>query len=95
MKRIFLGLCLSLLCHASYATSNFFKVSDIRTSIMPEGSLGFVFLPALLGIIIASLPCARLGALLAHKVNATNLRKGFAWVTLALGVRFIWINLNL
>jgi uncharacterized membrane protein YfcA len=61
--------------------------------IMPEGSIGFVFLPALLGITIASLPCARLGALLAHKVNAQKLRKGFAWVTMALGFRFIWINL--
>ncbi len=61
--------------------------------IMPEGSLGFVFLPALVGIIIASLPCARLGALLAHRVNAQKLRKGFAWVTMGLGLRFIWINL--
>jgi uncharacterized membrane protein YfcA len=59
----------------------------------PEGSVGFVFLPALLGIIIASLPCARLGALLAHRVNAQKLRIGFAWVTMALGFRFIWINL--
>ena len=59
----------------------------------PEGSVGFVFLPALLGIIIASLPCARLGALLAHRANAQKLRRGFAWVTMALGFRFIWINL--
>ena len=59
----------------------------------PEGSVGFIFLPALLGIIIASLPCARLGALLAHRVNAQKLRRGFAWVTMALGFRFIWINL--
>jgi uncharacterized membrane protein YfcA len=52
-------------------------------------------LPALLGIIVASLPCARLGALLAHRVNAQKLRKGFAWVTMGLGVRFIWINITL
>jgi uncharacterized membrane protein YfcA len=83
------GLPIALAATLTYCTAK------TDTSIMPEGSLGFVFLPALLGIIIASLPCARLGALLAHKVNATNLRKGFAWVTLALGVRFILINLNL
>jgi uncharacterized protein len=63
--------------------------------VMPQGSLGFVFIPALLGIIVASLPCALLGALLAHKVNAQKLRQGFAWVTMGLGVRFIWININL
>ena len=62
---------------------------------IPQGSLGFVFIPALLGIIVASLPCARLGAQLAHKVNAQKLRQGFAWVTMGLGVRFIWININL
>ena len=62
---------------------------------MPEGSLGFVYIPALLGIIVTSLPCARLGALLAHKVNAQKLRQWFAWVTMGLGVRFIWININL
>ena len=43
MKRIFLGLCLSLLCHASYATSNFFKVSDIRIEGLQRVSAGTVF----------------------------------------------------
>ena len=43
MKRIFLGLCLSLLCHASYATSNFFKVSDIRIEGLQRVSVGTVF----------------------------------------------------
>jgi uncharacterized membrane protein YfcA len=81
------GLPIALASTFAYATAT------KQGAIMPEGSIGFVFLPALLGIIIASLPCARLGALLAHKVNAQKLRKGFAWVTMALGVRFIWINL--
>ena len=43
MKRIFLGLFLSLLCHASYATSNFFKVSDIRIEGLQRVSVGTVF----------------------------------------------------
>ena len=43
MKRIFLGLCLSLLCHASYAASNFFKVSDIRIEGLQRVSAGTVF----------------------------------------------------
>ena len=81
------GLPIALASTFAYATATKQGV------IMPEGSIGFVFLPALLGIIVASLPCARLGALLAYKVNAQKLRKGFAWVTMALGVRFIWINI--
>ena len=83
------GLPIAIAATLAYSTAS----SDGIT--MPEGSLGFVFIPALLGIIVASLPCARLGALMAHRVNAQKLRKGFAWVTMGLGVRFIWININL
>ena len=83
------GLPVALGATLAYATAT------VEAITMPQGSLGFVFIPALLGIIVASLPCARLGALLAHKVNAQKLRQGFAWVTMGLGVRFIWININL
>jgi hypothetical protein len=83
------GLPIALAATLAYASSS---VDGIA---MPEASLGFVFLPALLGIIVASLPCARLGALLAHKVDAQKLRKAFAWVTMGLGIRFIWINITL
>lgn len=83
------GLPIAIAATLAYSTAS----ADGNT--MPEGSLGFVFIPALLGIIVASLPCARLGALIAHRVNAQKLRKGFAWVTMGLGVRFIWININL
>ena len=82
------GLPIALGATLAYATAS------AEGIIMPQGSLGFVFIPALLGIIVASLPCARLGALLAHKVNAQKLRRGFAWVTMGLGVRFVWINIT-
>ena len=83
------GLPIALAATLAYGTAT----TDVES--LPSGSIGFVFLPALLGIIVASLPCARLGALLAHRVNAQKLRKGFAWVTMGLGVRFIWINITL
>lgn len=83
------GLPIALAATLAYGTAT----TDVAS--LPSGSIGFVFLPALLGIIVASLPCARLGALLAHRVNAQKLRKGFAWVTMGLGVRFIWINITL
>jgi uncharacterized membrane protein YfcA len=83
------GLPIALAATLAYGTAT----TDVAS--LPSGSVGFVFLPALLGIIVASLPCARLGALLAHRVNAQKLRKGFAWVTMGLGVRFIWINITL
>jgi uncharacterized membrane protein YfcA len=81
------GLPIALASTYIYATAN------ISHANLPAGSFGYIFVPAWLGIVIASLPCARLGALLAHRVNAQKLRKAFAWVTMALGVRFIWVNL--
>jgi uncharacterized membrane protein YfcA len=83
------GLPIALAATLAYGSAT----TDVAS--LPPGSVGFVFFPALLGIIVASLPCARLGALLAHRVNAQKLRKGFAWVTMGLGVRFIWINITL
>jgi uncharacterized membrane protein YfcA len=77
------------------ASSYIYATADISHIEMPAGSFGYIFIPAWLGIIVASLPCARLGALLAHRVNAQKLKAGFAWVTMALGIRFIWINLSL
>ncbi|RLA42589.1 MAG: sulfite exporter TauE/SafE family protein [Gammaproteobacteria bacterium] len=59
---------------------------------LPEGALGFVFLPAFLGIVVTSVPFARLGALLAHRLPAKHLKRLFAVVALGLGVGFISSN---
>jgi uncharacterized membrane protein YfcA len=45
---------------------------------MPDGSLGYVFLPAALGTVLTSLPMAPLGARLAHRVDGTTLKRIFA-----------------
>jgi len=55
--------------------------------------LGYIFVPAWLGIIVTSTPFARLGATLAHRANERILKQSFGWVVLLLGIRFIWINL--
>ncbi|MGB4055385.1 MAG: TSUP family transporter, partial [Porticoccaceae bacterium] len=56
------------------------------------GSIGYLFFPAWLGIVLASMPFARLGARVAHRLNERRLRQLFAGISLVLGVRFIWIN---
>jgi len=60
---------------------------------LPSSTLGYIFVPAWLGIVVVSTPCARLGALLAHRTNAALLQKLFAILLLLLGGRFIWLNL--
>ncbi|HQQ63647.1 MAG TPA: sulfite exporter TauE/SafE family protein [Pseudomonadales bacterium] len=52
---------------------------------LPAGSLGFVFLPAFLGMGIASTPCAWLGARLAHRWPAATLKRLFAGFLILIG----------
>lgn len=52
---------------------------------LPAHAAGYVYLPALLGIAITSLPCARFGAQLAHRWPAATLKKVFAGFLLLIG----------
>jgi len=54
---------------------------------LPAGSLGFVYLPALAGIAAASWISAPLGAKLAHRLPVKKLKRIFALLLYALGVR--------
>ena len=51
---------------------------------MPAGSLGYVFLPAAIGIVLTSLPMAPVGARLAHRVAGATLKRIFAGFLLAM-----------
>lgn len=56
---------------------------------LPAYSLGFVYLPALLGIVATSVICARYGAELAHRTEPRSLKRIFAVFLLAVGARFL------
>ena len=53
---------------------------------LPAGSLGFVWLPALLPIVAVSMLVAPLGARIAHRMPAKLLRRLFALTTFALAL---------
>lgn len=54
---------------------------------MPAWSAGFVYLPAVLGISIASVLVAPFGARLAHRLTGPTLRRIFAVFLIAIGVK--------
>ena len=58
--------------------------------LLPEWSTGFVYWPAVLGIALTSVPCAQVGAGLAHKLDAALLKKLFAVLLCVVGIRFIF-----
>lgn len=61
--------------------------------LLPQQSLGYVYWPALLGIVVTSVPFARVGAKLAHQWSAAKLKKAFAILLLAVGLKFLLSNL--
>ncbi|HSH47447.1 MAG TPA: sulfite exporter TauE/SafE family protein [Halomonas sp.] len=56
---------------------------------LPPGALGFVMWPALLAIVAASVPFARVGVRLAHHLPARHLRLAFAALLIVVGLRFL------
>lgn len=50
-------------------------------------SLGYVYLPALAGLVVASMPVAPFGAKLAHRLPVAKLKKIFALLLYILGIR--------
>jgi uncharacterized protein len=74
------------------AGSAIYIISGMTSMLVPQGSFGYIFIPAWLGIVLTSMPFARIGALLAHRINERRLKQLFAGIILILGVRFIWLN---
>ncbi len=56
---------------------------------LPAYAAGFVYLPAMLGIVLTSVPFARLGALLAHRLPPLVLKRTFALLLLVVGIRLL------
>ena len=55
---------------------------------LPQWSVGFVYLPALLGIAVTSMFFARFGARLAHRLSPLFLKRLFALLLFSVGLSF-------
>ena len=60
---------------------------------LPPMSSGYIYLPALVGIVLTSSIFAKVGAKLAHALPALVLKRIFAVFLLAVGARFLLTNL--
>ena len=58
-----------------------------HTENLPEGSFGYVYLPAFWGITTTSVFTAPIGARLAHRLPATKLKRYFALVLLFMAIK--------
>ena len=57
---------------------------------MPSGTLGFIYLPALLIISLASVTTAPLGAHTAHRMDIAQLKYAFAGLLFALAAYMLY-----
>ena len=56
---------------------------------LPDWSLGFIYLPAFFGIVLCSIPGAKLGAAMAHRLPERTLKVCFAAFLLIVGLKFL------
>jgi uncharacterized membrane protein YfcA len=66
-----------------------FIISGLAVSSLPQGAIGFVYLPATLGIVITSVFTARLGAKISHHLNTRVLKQIFAGFLVIVSLRML------
>lgn len=78
-----IGLPIALAGAAGYAANG------LAAGPLPPWSLGFVYLPALAGVSLASVVTAPLGARLAHSLPVAKLKKSFALLLIVMGTKLL------
>ena len=66
-----------------------YVLQGLRAPGLPEGSVGYVYAPALVLIVLTSMPSAPLGARLAHRLPVKRLRIVFALMLFGLALRML------
>ena len=70
-----------------------YYINGLGAPNLPEYAAGFIYLPALLGIVLCSMLTAPLGAHLAHTLPVTRIKKCFAILLFIVGIRMLWNSL--
>jgi len=67
-----------------------YLVNGLRVPDLPPYSLGYIYLPALVGIVCASVLMAPVGVRLAHRLPVALLKRIFAVLLLVVAARMLW-----
>jgi uncharacterized membrane protein YfcA len=85
-----IGTSASIGIFIALAGSTGYIAAGWQVTGLPESSLGFVYLPAFAGITLASIVSAPLGVRLAQRLPVALLKKLFALLLYALGLKMLW-----
>lgn len=64
-------------------------LNGLRETTLPPLSLGYIYLPALVGVSVMSMLTAPLGTKLAHRIPVKTLKKGFACFLVVVAVKML------
>ena len=64
-------------------------INGLNASGLPDHAFGYIYLPALFGIVLASVLTAPIGARLAHSLPVPRLKRYFAILLLVVGTRML------
>lgn len=67
-----------------------YAMNGMAVAELPSGSVGFVYVPALIGIAVASMLTAPVGARWAHRLPVQRLKKVFALFLFLVAARMLW-----
>lgn len=67
-----------------------YVVNGLGVADVPDWSLGFIYLPALVGIVAVSVLTAPLGVRLAHSLPVARLKRCFAVLLYLVGTKMLW-----
>lgn len=67
-----------------------YLLNGLTVPDLPEWSIGFIYVPALVGIALASVLTAPLGVRLAHSLPVERLKRLFAVFLLIMGIRMLF-----
>ena len=67
-----------------------FVVMGWNEDMLPDKAFGYVYLPALVSVIITSMLFAPVGARLAHRLPVTTLKRVFAIFLVLVGLNMLW-----
>jgi len=67
-----------------------FLLNGLKATGFPPQSVGYIYLPALVGIAVTSYLTAPLGARLAHMLPIPRIKKGFAILLIATGCKMLY-----
>ncbi|GFO72720.1 uncharacterized protein BJAS_P3194 [Bathymodiolus japonicus methanotrophic gill symbiont] len=78
------GLPIAIAGTLSYAMLGWHKTG------LPEGSVGYIYFPAFLGVVMSSMLTAPIGAKLANKLPTAQLKRYFSLLLFIVAVKLLW-----